>query len=44
LEEYKVFTVAINNTNVQGCRVTPNVFNTTDELDVFIRALKELAS
>jgi selenocysteine lyase/cysteine desulfurase len=44
LEEYKVFTVAIDNANVQGCRVTPNVFNTIEELDVFVGALKELAA
>ncbi len=42
LEEYKIFTVAIDSANVHGCRITPNVFTTTDELDVFIAALKEL--
>lgn len=43
LDEHKVFTVAIDNANVQGCRVTPNVFNTIEELDVFVEALKSLA-
>jgi selenocysteine lyase/cysteine desulfurase len=43
LDEHKVFTVAIDNANVQGCRVTPNVFTTTNELDVFVRALNDLA-
>ena len=43
LEDYKIFTVAIDNANVQGCRITPNVFTTTDELDTFVEALKSLA-
>lgn len=43
LEDYKIFTVAIDNANVQGCRITPNVFTTTSELDVFVNALKEMA-
>ncbi len=44
LKEYKIFTVAINYANVQGCRITPNVFTLTEELDVFVHALKEMAS
>jgi selenocysteine lyase/cysteine desulfurase len=44
LEEYKIFTVAIDYANVQGCRITPNVFTTTQELDAFVKALKEIAS
>ncbi len=43
MDEYKIFTVAIDYANVQGCRITPNVFTTTEELDVFVRALKEMA-
>ena len=43
LEEFKIFTVAINDANVQGCRITPNVFTTTEELDAFVSALKEMA-
>ena len=44
MDEYKIFTVAIDYANVKGCRITPNVFTTTDELDVFVSALKEMAS
>ena len=44
LDEYQIFTVAINNANVQGCRITPNVFTTTEELDKFVAALKEMAA
>lgn len=44
LDEYKIFTVAINNASVKGCRITPNVFTTIDELDAFVIALEELAA
>ena len=44
LEEHRVYTVAIDGANVHGCRITPNVYTTTDELDQFVTALKKLAS
>ena len=44
LDEHKIWTVAIDYANVQGCRITPNVFTRTSELDVFVEALHELAS
>ena len=44
LDEFKIFTVAIDYANVQGCRITPNVYTTTDELDHFVSAMKTLAS
>jgi len=43
LSEYKIFTVAIDYANVKGCRITPNVFTLTSELDHFVKALKEMA-
>jgi len=43
LKKYKIFTVAIDYANVHGCRITPNVYTTTGELDLFVTALKELA-
>jgi len=43
LEEHQIFTVAIDYANVHGCRITPNVFTTTKELDDFVTALKVLA-
>jgi selenocysteine lyase/cysteine desulfurase len=43
LKKYSVYTVAIDGANVRGCRITPNVYTTTDELDVFANALKEMA-
>ncbi len=44
LEKYKVFTVAINGALVKGVRVTPQVYTSTDELDSFVRALRELST
>ncbi|MGH7532522.1 MAG: aminotransferase class V-fold PLP-dependent enzyme, partial [Gemmatimonadales bacterium] len=43
-ERYKVWTVAIDSAGVRGTRVTPQVFTSTAELDVLVRALKELAA
>jgi len=43
MDNYNIFTVAIDYANVKGCRITPNVFTLTKELDVFVKALKELA-
>jgi selenocysteine lyase/cysteine desulfurase len=44
MTEHKVFTVAIDYANVRGCRITPNLYTTTQELDSFVLALKTLAS
>lgn len=44
LKDHHVFTVAIDYANVQGCRISPNVFTTTAELDQFIAAIKTLAA
>lgn len=43
-KEHGIWTVAIDTANVQGCRITPNVFTTTEELDVLIKGLYHLAS
>jgi selenocysteine lyase/cysteine desulfurase len=43
LKKYQIYTVAIDGANVHGCRITPNVFTLTKELDVLIRALKEMS-
>lgn len=41
--EFQIFTVAIDYANVQGCRITPNVYTTPQELDQFVMAMKTLA-
>ena len=45
LRSYKIYTVAIDDgdAGVQGCRITPNVFTLPEELDVLVKALKELS-
>ena len=43
-EKYKIFTVAIDYANVKGCRISPNIFTTTYELDQFVIAVKEMAN
>ena len=43
LKNYKIWTVAIDYANVQGCRITPNVYTTTNELDQLVIALQELS-
>jgi selenocysteine lyase/cysteine desulfurase len=45
LTQYKIYTVAIDSpaANVQGVRVTPNIFTLPEELDGLVRALHEMA-
>lgn len=42
LDKYKIYTVAIDGAGVHGCRITPNVFTTTGELDRLVDALREM--
>ena len=44
MTEHKVFTVAIDYANVRGCRITPNLYTTTQELDIFVLALKTMSN
>jgi selenocysteine lyase/cysteine desulfurase len=45
-DRYRVWTVAINRpaAGVQGVRVTPHLYTTTEDLDVLVRALRALAA
>lgn len=43
MKEYRIWTVAINRPDVLGCRISPNVYTTTKELDVLVRALEEMS-
>lgn len=43
LKKYKIYTVAIDGKGVQGCRITPNVYTSLQELDAFVDALKEMS-
>lgn len=42
MKKYRIWTVAIDGAGVHGCRITPNVYTTTKELDGLVRVLKEL--
>ncbi|MES1217976.1 MAG: aminotransferase class V-fold PLP-dependent enzyme [Bacteroidota bacterium] len=42
LKKYNIYTVAIDYANVQGCRITPNIYTMPQELDVLVNALGEL--
>ena len=41
--DFKIFTVAIDYANVKGCRITPNVFNSLNDLDQLIGALNKIS-
>lgn len=43
MDKYRIWTVGINTSNVRGCRITPNIYTTTKELDAFVFALKDMA-
>ncbi|GAB2502154.1 aminotransferase class V-fold PLP-dependent enzyme [Algoriphagus taiwanensis] len=44
MDKYQIFTVAIDGAGVRGCRISPNIYTSTEELDRFVEALKEMAS
>jgi selenocysteine lyase/cysteine desulfurase len=41
-KNYKIYTVAIDGAGVHGCRITPNVYTSTADLDALVKALTEL--
>lgn len=43
MKDYRIWTVPIDGANVHGCRISPNIYTTIEELDHFIMALKELS-
>lgn len=43
MDEHNIWTVAINGAGVYGCRITPNLYTTTQELDEFVEAIKAMA-
>jgi selenocysteine lyase/cysteine desulfurase len=42
LDKYKIYTVAIDGAGVHGCRITPNLYTSTDDLDALVKALGEI--
>jgi len=43
MEKFKIFTVAIDYANVKGCRISPNIFTNTSELDKFIDSMVSIS-
>ena len=43
LDQYRIWTVAIDGAGVHGCRICPNIFTTIKELDIFVAALKDMS-
>ncbi len=41
-QNYNIYTAPIDGSGVHGCRITPNVYTSTAELDVLVKALTEL--
>lgn len=44
MQEYGIFTVAINRPGVRGLRITPNLYTTTEELDALVNAIREISA
>ncbi|MEL6922625.1 MAG: aminotransferase class V-fold PLP-dependent enzyme, partial [Bacteroidota bacterium] len=44
LEKHRIWTVAIDGAGVHGCRITPNIYTSTRELDTFVKALESFSS
>ncbi|MDN3203433.1 aminotransferase class V-fold PLP-dependent enzyme [Algoriphagus sediminis] len=42
LDEHQIWTVAIDGQGVHGCRICPNVYTSTAELDHFVEALRKM--
>ena len=40
--KYRIYTAPIDGANVHGCRITPNIYTTTSDLDMLVKALTEL--
>ena len=43
MDNHKIFTVPISRNDVQGCRISPNLFTSTQDMDVLVNALKSMA-
>lgn len=41
LKKYRIYCAPIDGANVHGCRITPNIYTTREDLDILVRALTE---
>jgi selenocysteine lyase/cysteine desulfurase len=42
-DKYRIWTVAIDGAGVHGCRISPNIYTSLDELDTFVDALASMS-
>jgi selenocysteine lyase/cysteine desulfurase len=42
VDKHKIYTVAIDRPGVQGCRITPNLYTSIQDLDALVKALSSL--
>jgi selenocysteine lyase/cysteine desulfurase len=42
IDKHKIYTVAIDRPGVQGCRITPNLYTSIQDLDALVKALNSL--
>jgi len=42
LKKYKIYCAAIDGVGVHGCRITPNVYTSPQELDILVKALTDM--
>lgn len=43
MDKYQIFTAPIDGAGVKGCRISPNVYTSEDELDKLVAAIKEMS-
>jgi selenocysteine lyase/cysteine desulfurase len=43
MDKYKIFTAPIDGAGVKGCRISPNVYTSENELDKLVSAIKEMS-
>jgi hypothetical protein len=41
-KKYNIYSAPIDGAGIQGCRITPNIYTSTNELDVLVGALLEI--
>lgn len=42
-DKHRIYATAIDHIEFKGVRITPNVYTTTEELDIFVKAVEEFA-
>jgi selenocysteine lyase/cysteine desulfurase len=42
--KYKIYCAPIDGAGVHGCRITPNIYTSTEEFDILVKAITELSN